>query len=146
MIAEDQARLRMLVVDDDPDSPGYGRVVYRGHQAYRPKPEQIAFVRAAYPTSLGPASKVRAERCDVDHFKEWPDGATIETNLGPFDRPWHLRKTRGSLTVTVDDSGAVTVTTVLGQSRTVTPYDYSGHLDPAPTPSAAAPEPEPAPF
>jgi hypothetical protein len=27
--------------------------------------------------------------------------------------------------VTVDDSGAATVTTVLGQSRTVTPYDYT---------------------
>src|SRR3954463_2107560 len=96
MIAQDQARLRLLVVDDG-DGPGCGRVVYRGHEAYRPTAEQIAYVRAAYPTSLGPASQVRAERCDVDHFKEWPDGMTVETNLGPFDRPWHIRKTRGSL-------------------------------------------------
>ena len=145
MIADDQARLRLLVVDDG-DGPGRGRVVYRGHQAYRPKPDQIAFVRAAYPTSLGPASQVRAERCDVDHFKDWPDGATIETNLGPFDRPWHNRKTRGSLRVTVDDSGAVTVTTVLGQSRTVTPYDYSPHLDPSPTATDQPKPTEPPPF
>jgi len=142
MIAEDQARLRLLVVDDG-DGPGRGRVVYRGHRAYRPTPEQIAYARAAYPTSLGPASSVRAERCDVDHFKEWPDGITIETNLGPFDRPWHIRKTRGSLTVTVDDSGAVTVTTVLGQTRTTHPYDYSPHLD---TGSETAEEPQPPPF
>src|SRR3954470_21871786 len=145
MIAQDQARLRLLVVDDG-DGPGRGRVVYRGHDGYRPTAEQIAFVRAAYPTSLGPASRVRAERCDVDHFNEWPDGATIETNLGPFDRPWHIRKTRGSLTVTVDDSGAVTVTTVLGQTRTVTPYDYSPHLDPAPTADDEAKDSEPPPF
>ena len=128
MIAADQARLRLLVVDDG-DGPGRGRVVYRGHDGYRPTAEQIAYVRAAYPTSLGPASQVRAERCDIDHFTEWPDGITVETNLGPFDRPWHIRKTRGSLSVTVDNSGAVTVTTTLGQTRTITPYDYTPHLD-----------------
>ena len=142
MIADDQARLRLLVVDDG-DGPGRGRVVYRGHRAYRPNPEQVAYARAAYPTSLGPASSVRAERCDVDHFEEWPDGITVETNLGPFDRPWHNRKTRGSLSVTVDHSGAVTVTTLLGQTRTMTPYDYSPHLDPAPEPTE---DREPPPF
>src|SRR3954451_25354427 len=142
MIAHDQARLRLLVVDDG-GGPGRGRVVYRGHEAYRPTAEQIAFVRAAYPTSLGPASQVRAERCDIDHFREWPDGITGETNLGPFARPWHIRKTRGSLSVTVDNSGAVIVTTILGQSRALSPYDYSGHLDPA---GATAEPPEPAPF
>src|SRR4051794_29879277 len=47
MIAHDQARLRLLVVDDS-DGPGRGRVVYRGHDAYRPTAEQIAFVRAAF--------------------------------------------------------------------------------------------------
>ena len=145
MITADQARLRLLVVDDG-DGPGHGRVVYRGHSAYRPTAEQIALVRAAFPTSLGPASAVRAERCDVDHFTEWPDGATIHTNLGPFDRPWHLRKTRGSLSVTVDDSGAVILTTVLGQARSRTPYDYSPHLDPASEREQRAATAEPPPF
>src|SRR3954470_416197 len=145
MIAADQARLRLLVVDDG-DGPGRGRVVYRGHDAYRPTAAQVAFVRAAYPTSLGPASGVRAERCDIDHFKEWPEGRTVETNLGPFDRPWHLRKTRGSLSVTVDHSGAVIATTVLGQTRTITPYDYSAHLAPAPTTTDEAQAAEPPPF
>jgi hypothetical protein len=32
--------------------------------------------------------------------------------------------TRRQLSVTVDDTGTVTWTTVLGQTRTVTPYDY----------------------
>lgn len=34
------------------------------------------------------------------------------------------RKTRGALTVTVDDKGHATMTGVPGQTRTVTPYDY----------------------
>src|SRR3954465_6104768 len=145
MIADDQARLRLLVVDDG-DGPGRGRVLYRGHDGYRPTAEQIAFVRAAYPTSLGPASRVRAERCDVDHFQEWPDGATIETNLGPFDRPWHIRKTRGSLSVTVDDSGAVTGTTRLAQTRTIPPPAHSRPPDPGRTTADEPKAPEPPPF
>jgi hypothetical protein len=145
MIATERARLRLLVVDDG-DGPGRGRVVYRGHRSYRPTPEQVAYVRAAFPTSLGPASRVRADRCDVDHFTQWPDGATVETNLGPFDRPWHNRKTRGSLSVTVDDSGAVTVTTILGQSRVIDPYDYSSHLDGLRDGRYGPTNPEPAPF
>src|SRR4051794_33794472 len=44
----------------------------------------------------------------------------------------HLQDPR-TLSVTVDNSGAVIVTTILGQTRTLTPYDYSAHLDPAPT-------------
>ena len=54
--------------------------------------------------------------------------STIVTQLGPFDRSWHNRKTRGSLSVTVDHHGAVTLTTVLGQTRAVTGHDYSNHL------------------
>jgi hypothetical protein len=45
-------------------------------------------------------------------------------NLIPFDRPWHNGKTRGELSVTVDDNASVHLTTASGQSRTVTPYDY----------------------
>ena len=130
LVARELPRLRLMVVNDDPASPGYGQLVYRGVDTYRPTVEQVAHVRAAFPTSLGLGSKVHAERCDVDHFVEWPLGSTIVTNLGPFDRTTHNHKTRGSLRVTVDDSGTVIVTTVLGQTRTVTPYDYSSHLEP----------------
>jgi len=101
----------------------YARKVHRGVDSYRPTAEQVAHVRAAYPTSVGLGSHIRADRCDTDHAVEWPDGVTMVTNLAPWDRSWHNRKTRGSLHVSIDDSGAVTVTTVLGQSRTVTPYD-----------------------
>jgi hypothetical protein len=138
LVASELPRLRLMVIDDDPTSATAGRLVYRGVESYRPTAEQVAHVRAAYPISLGPGSRVRAERCDIDHFTEHPIGATIVTNLGPFDRTWHNRKTRGSLSVTVDHAGTVTVTTVLGQTRTVAPYDYRNRIadaGPAPTPA-----------
>lgn len=128
LVATEQPRLRLLVIDDNTASPSHGRLVYRGHDSYRPTPDQIAHVRASYPTSLGPGSQVRAERCDIDHFTNYPEGPTIVTQLGPFDRSWHNRKTRGSLSVTVDHDGAITLTTVLGQTRTVTGHDYSKYL------------------
>src|SRR5262249_24407250 len=61
---------------------------------------------------------------DTDHATAWPDGDTVIGNLIPTDRTWHRGKTRNHLSVTVDDTGAVTWTSVLGQSRTVTPHDY----------------------
>jgi hypothetical protein len=36
----------------------------------------------------------------------------------------HNGHTRQQLSVTIDDSGSVTWTSVLGQSRTENPYDY----------------------
>jgi len=74
--------------------------------------------------SVGPGSKILAVRCDTDHPEPWPVGPTVIGQLLPLDRTWHLGKTKGELTVTVDDAGSVTVTTATGQSRTVTPYDY----------------------
>jgi hypothetical protein len=47
------------------------------------------------------------------------------------EKRWHNGHTRRQLSVTVDDTGTVTWTTVLGQSRTVTPYDY--RTEPSPT-------------
>jgi len=146
MIANEQPRLRLMVANDDPATPDYGRLVHQAVQSWRPTAEQAAFVRANFPTSVGLGSHVRSERCDTEHAVEWPTGQTIVTNLAPWDRTWHNRKTRGSLHVSIDDSGTVTMTTVLGQTRTVTPYDYSPHLKPqteAPKPIA---DDEPPPF
>ena len=55
-------------------------------------------------------------------------------NLIPLDRRWHNAKTNKLLRVTVNDDASVTMTTVSGQSRTVTPYDYrmDDHLDDEP--------------
>jgi hypothetical protein len=123
MISEESARLRLLVVDEDT-----GRLVYRATSAYRPTAEQIALVRAQYVYSVGPASQVLAARTDTDHAIPYPTGPTQVGNLLPTDRTWHNGHTRQQLCVTVDDTGAVTWTSVLGQSRTVTPYDYGTHL------------------
>ena len=91
---------------------------------YRPTPEQIAQVRAEYVHSVGPGRQVPAARTDTDHAIPHPDGPTRIGNLIPTDRTWHNGHTRQQLSVTIDDSGSVTWTSVLGQSRTVSPYDY----------------------
>jgi hypothetical protein len=123
MIAEEGARLRLLVVDE-----ATGRLAYRATSAYRPTAAQIALVRAQYVFSVGPGSQVLAARTDTDHAVPYPTGPTQVGNLLPTDRTWHNGHTRQQLSVTVDDTGAVKWTSVLGQSRTVTPYDYGGHL------------------
>jgi hypothetical protein len=119
IIAAEQPTLRVLVID-----PDTGRLVHRGTASYRPTPDQVAKVRATWVTSAGPGSQVFAGRCDTDHAIPYPDGPTSEENLIAEDRTWHRGKTRGQLSVTLADDGSATWTTALGQSRTVTPYDY----------------------
>jgi hypothetical protein len=67
---------------------------------------------------------VLAGRTDTDHAIEHPEGPTVIGNLIPNDRTWHEGHTKKQLSVAVDDNGSVSWTSVLGQSRTVTPYDY----------------------
>jgi hypothetical protein len=122
MIAAELPRLRLLVTDN-------GRLVHRAVDTYRPTPEQIAHVRGEYVFSVGPGSHVLAGRTDTDHPLPYPDGPTQIGNLIPTDRTWHNGHTRQQLSVTVDDTGTVTWTSVLGQTRTVTPYDYRLHTD-----------------
>ena len=119
LIRRELPKLRLMVIDPDD-----GRLVYRGTSSYRPTPEQIAHVRASYVFSVGPGSTILAVRCDTDHATPHPIGPTVIGNLIPYDRPWHIGKTRGELSVTVDHKGHVTMTTVSGQTRTVTPYDH----------------------
>jgi hypothetical protein len=119
MIRAELPKLRLMVID-----PNDGRLLHRATSAYRPTADQVAQVRASYVFSIGPGSKILAVRCDTDHATPYPVGPTAIGNLLPIDRPWHLAKTRGELTVTVDHNGSVTMTTVSGQTRTVTPYDH----------------------
>jgi hypothetical protein len=119
MIATELPKLRLMVVDETS-----GRLVHRAVDSYRPTAEQVAQVRAEYVYSVGPGSQVLAGRTDTDHAIPYPDGPTQIGNLIPNDRTWHNGHTKEQLSVTVDDSGSVTWTSVLGQSRTVNPYDY----------------------
>jgi hypothetical protein len=119
MVAKEMPKLRLLVVDEST-----GRLVYRAVDSYRPTAEQVAHVRAAWVTSAGPGSQVFATRCDTDHVVEHPKGPTSISNLIPPDRTWHKRKTHTPLSVTIDPDGSANWNTALGQSRTVTPYDY----------------------
>jgi hypothetical protein len=122
MIARELPKLRLLVTDN-------GRLVHRAVDTYRPTPEQIAHVRGEYVFSVGPGSQVLAGRTDTDHPIPYPDGPTQIGNLIPNDRTWHNGHTRRQLSVTVDDTGTVTWTSALGQTRTVTPYDYRPHTE-----------------
>jgi hypothetical protein len=119
MIATELPKLRLIVIDDTT-----GRLLHRATSTYRPTAAQIAQVRAEYIHSVGPGSHVLAERTDTDHAIPHPDGPTQIGNLLPNDRTWHNGHTRQQLSVTVDHSGPVTWTSVLGQTRTVNPYDY----------------------
>jgi hypothetical protein len=119
MVAEEGAKLRLMVIDENT-----GRLVHKAVDSYRPKSWQTAQVRAEYVYSVGPGSQVLADRTDIDHPDPWPDGQTVIGNLIPNDRTWHNGHTKKQLSVTVDDNGSVIWTSVLGQSRTVTPYDY----------------------
>jgi hypothetical protein len=135
MISEESARLRLLIADEDT-----GRLIHRATSAYRPTAEQVALVRAQYIFSVGPGSQVLAARTDTDHVVPHPTGPTQVGHHLPNDPTWHNGHTRGQLSVTIDDDGAVKWTSVLGQSRTVMPYDYSTHLpDPEPTDRAEDP-------
>jgi hypothetical protein len=140
MIADEGAKLRLLVIDETT-----GRLVHRAHDAYRPTPEQIAHVRAEYVHSVGPGSQVLAGRTDTDHAIAHPDGPTVIGNLIPNDRTWHGGHTKKQLSVTIDDNGSVNWISVLGQSRTVTPYDYRLE-EPVDDATEQPPDPEPPPF
>lgn len=125
LIANEAPRLRLLVIDEHT-----GRLLHRAVDSYRPTPAQTAHARATYVYSTGPGSQVPASRCDIDHVVAHPDGPTVTGNLIPLDRTWHNAKTRHGLTVTINDQGVITITTPLGQTRTVTPYDYRTWPDP----------------
>jgi hypothetical protein len=106
----------------------------------------VAHVRATYVHSVGPGSQVLASRTDTDHVIEHPAGPTVIGNLIPNDRTWHNGHTRRQLSVTVDDTGTVRWTSVLGQTRTVTPYDYGAEPPPARNAGTGADADDPPPF
>jgi len=128
MIAREQVKLRLMVINENT-----GRLVYRATTAYRPTPDQIAQVRATYVHSASPGSKVPVERCQIDHAIPHPDGDTVIGNLAPLDQNWHGDKTRKHLSVTINDDATITVTTPLGQTRTIEPYDYRTCEQPPPS-------------
>jgi hypothetical protein len=119
MIRAELPKLRLMVIDETT-----GQLVHRAEASYRPTAAQVAQVRATYVFSAGPGSTILAVRTDTDHVVPYPIGPTQIGNLIPLDRPWHNAKTKKQLSVTIDHNGLVHMTTVLGQTRTVTPYDY----------------------
>jgi hypothetical protein len=132
LIARERAKLRLMVIDENS-----GQLLYRAESSYRPKPAQIAHARAAYVYSTGPGSQVPAGRTDTGHIPAWPQGPTQIGHLVPKDRTWHEAVTKGEVEAAIDDRGVVSWTTVSGQTRSVTPYDY--RLEPTSPDEAGAP-------
>jgi hypothetical protein len=132
LIARERAKLRLMVIDENS-----GQLLYRAESSYRPKPTQIAHARAAYVYSTGPGSQVPAGRTDTGHIPAWPQGPTQIGHLVPKDRTWHETVTKGEVEAAIDDRGVVSWTTVSGQTRSVTPYDY--RLEPTSPDEAGAP-------
>lgn len=144
MVADEGAKLRLMVIDE-----GTGRLVHQAVDSYRPKPWQTAQVRNEYVYSVGPGSQVLASCTDIDHPDPWPVGETVIGNLVPNDRTWHDGHTKRQLSVKIDEDGSVIWTSVLGQTRTVTPYDYrlaEPATDPVETAAERPPESDPPPF
>lgn len=117
-LAED-ARVRLQLID-----PATGRLILRT-KGYRPTAEQHAQSDATYVKAACPHSNVPADRCDTDHNVPAPRGETSSNNLSPFDRRWHIAKTKiRGLDVRQLPDGTIEWTTPLGQSLRVRPWDY----------------------
>jgi hypothetical protein len=95
---------RCVVTDDD-----HGTVVGIGRPIVTPEhdaPVRVAaLVRAAEGTCVFPGCSTPARRCDLDHRRPFPVGATCSCNLQPLCRGHHRLKTTGHLTVRLVQPG-----------------------------------------
>jgi hypothetical protein len=95
---------RCVVTDDD-----HGTVVGIGRPIVTPEHDAplrvAALVRAAEGTCVFPGCSTPARRCDLDHRRPFPVGATCACNLQPLCRGHHRLKTTGHLTVRLVQSG-----------------------------------------
>ena len=108
------AAVRPIGVPGDEPEPGY-----------RPSPELAEFVRFRDLFCRFPGCDVPAERCDIDHARPWPLGATHASNLNCKCRKHHLMKTfwtgiGGWADIQLPD-GAVIWTSPTGKTYTTHP-------------------------
>ncbi len=74
--------------------PVNGSVFDATTDSYRPTARMRRFITARDRTCRAPGCSHAAERCDLDHGVNWPEGPTSPTNLTAKHRPHHEFKTR----------------------------------------------------
>ncbi|MFX0538675.1 hypothetical protein ACQBAT_08390 [Ornithinimicrobium sp. Y1847] len=78
----------------------------------------------------GPGSRRPADRCEIDHEKEWSTHAwTAEINLNSKEALDHARKTKKLWTSIMNRRRDLTWTTLLGQVARTRGHDYRQYLD-----------------
>jgi hypothetical protein len=116
-------------IGSPPDSPGY-----------RPSEPLQRFVRARDRRCRFPGCRARAERCDLDHNKPWPAGATGCDNLCCLCRHHHrLSHQAPGWTMHRLPDGGIAWTTASGDRLTTYPPRYGTDDDLPPPPTRTAP-------
>lgn len=70
-----------------------GAVLTVGRASYRPPADLARLTRARYPVCVFPGCTRRAEKCDLDHVRDWAHGGdTADDNLVPLCRKHHRLK------------------------------------------------------
>lgn len=129
------ARWRRLVTDDMD-----GSLLDVGTRSYRPPKHLERFVKIRDLTCIAPSCDRDARTSQIDHTENFPDGPTVEGNLGTACPTDHNRKTRGSVSVEQIEPGVFLWTTRLGRTYEVDrrPYlpftdnELTGHDQPPP--------------
>ncbi|CAN5584390.1 hypothetical protein BH23ACT6_BH23ACT6_21480 [soil metagenome] len=106
--------------------PADGRLVERTTTAYRPDAAMRAQVRALDRSCRAPGCTMPAHRCELDHETPFgtPGGVTSETNLNPKHARHHQLKTEQFWTSVMDETRAVTWTTLFSRMYTTYAHDY----------------------
>ncbi|MGB6004787.1 MAG: HNH endonuclease signature motif containing protein [Ornithinimicrobium sp.] len=122
--------------------PADGRLLERSTKAYRPDAALRAHVQALDRRCRAPGCTIPAHRCELDH--EIPfgteGGVTNAANLNPKHARHHQLETEQFWASTMDETRAVTWTTLFGRMYTTYAHDYReywGKSDHDPTVGAA---------
>ncbi|WP_371791018.1 DUF222 domain-containing protein [Streptomyces sp. NBC_01471] len=112
--------------------PKTGLLIKTDPTTYRPSAEAERHVVARDQQCAFPSCRMPAQRCDLDHVKEFdhahPEsgGQTVPENLIPICRRHHLMKHRGNWTVTRDSvTGITTWVSPTGHIYLNTPRNYA---------------------
>ncbi|WP_374928536.1 HNH endonuclease [Kytococcus sedentarius] len=106
--------------------PTTGHAVSVSPYTYRPTASVARFVRARDGIARDPGSGVSAQQCELDHVIPFDEGGpTTPGNLQCLSRRGHTRKTTRGWHATITDDGTVHWTTLLGQTHTTQPHDYT---------------------
>jgi hypothetical protein len=114
---------RRLVTD-----PVTGAALDLTTRRYRPTPAMAETVAALDAMCRAPGCTTSARRCDIDHDRPWPAGATRIANLSAKHRRHHNHKTRGTWTATTDADGVILWRTVSRRTYVTGRHDYDDPL------------------